>query len=295
MRITEQAIIRATDRTSLELLLHRRGNKVLISQETFSKIISNHQSLDMVKYVIEYFDFSPDVLFAERLFRAAACSFDILQYFIQATGPKPMIFLSEEILATAIYFLPEALQWFFREFGSTVPLSENVLVAAISRNSSSLDWILREHPLETDLTQLWKAIWKVDGKCIRLSFGSRVPNIRRMAAITMLEYTRRVVDVSEEVFEQASTVEEGERFFSGEIVMSNAFEDLSIICLQYGLPMPMTERMKKLVLERSDADRIDSLIQFHIYDDEESLNIKTNECATDGELISFLTERMDKG
>lgn len=88
----------------------------------------------------------------------------------------------------------------------------------------------------------------------------------------------------------ASTVAEEERVYFGKILTSNAFEDLVLSCLQYGLPMPMTEKMKKLVRDRSDADRINSLIQFHRYDDGGCLNIKANECATEEELIAFLTE-----
>ncbi|KAJ5975044.1 hypothetical protein N7481_008751 [Penicillium waksmanii] len=198
------------------------------------------------------------------------------------------------MLATATCYHPPALQWLIREFGSTVPPSEIVLVATIAGSLRSLDWILREHLPEIGLHRLWKAIWRFDGRRVGLSIDSphhgNVQEIRRSAAANLIKHTTDVVYVSKEGPEQASTVVEEVRLPSRDFLMSNAFEDLIIFCLGHGLTMPMTERMKKLVMDRSEADRMDLLIQYYFLED-----IKVNECAAEEKLISFLTERMDKG
>lgn len=116
--------------------------------------------------------------------------------------------------------------------------------------------------------------------------------IRISAATTVLAYTTDDVDISKEVLEQASTVVEGQEL-AGEIIMSGAFEHLIVVCLWQALPIPATERMKKLVMERSDAHRIGSLIQLH-FDTAGIFHMEDNACRTEQELITLFVERMDK-
>lgn len=82
-----------------------------------------------------------------------------------------------------------------------------------------------------------------------------LPQLRIKVANHILEHTK-AVDVSEKVYEQASApLDKLAPNCSGGSV-SIAFEYLLIVCFDSDLPIPISERMRRLALDRCDADRV---------------------------------------
>ncbi|PWY72447.1 hypothetical protein BO94DRAFT_589600 [Aspergillus sclerotioniger CBS 115572] len=230
--ITERAVIKAAqNKTALSILLDKRIDDLPISSEVMVSVARSYDPVTSnLRRILKHF--GSRVPITEAVLVAAAFKFEVLQLLLQAQVPNLDARLSEEVVFLATYSNLSALPWLLQEHGSAVPLTENVLVAAAANSVFGLDCDFCD-----------------------ISYSHKFNNAsisRKLATENILRYTR-AVDVSEEVFEQASTA-------SGD-GKECALYDLLSICIEEELPVRVTEQLKALVLRKADAHDIEDLCE----------------------------------
>ncbi|PYI11903.1 hypothetical protein BO78DRAFT_413007 [Aspergillus sclerotiicarbonarius CBS 121057] len=236
--ITQQAAVRAAeDPVARRFLLDTRIDDIPISEEVMIAVAREGHTIsaDMQRILAH---FGQKVPITENLLAAAASHYNnipILQLLLPDSNPA--IPISEKIVIIATYYYFPVLRWLLEERGSAVRLTEKLAVAAAGKGPNALLWLIQEQHINPQ--QLWKAAWQSDPGDDRFYY-----HLRREAARHILEYTE-AVDVSESTFEGASTI----RNDRGD----SAFDDLIHCSLKHKLPIPTSESMMAMVLERSST------------------------------------------
>ncbi|PYH86231.1 hypothetical protein BO82DRAFT_380369 [Aspergillus uvarum CBS 121591] len=253
--ITHRAAVQAAQNSkAFSILLDRRLEDITISPELMLSMMRSGGPLQILQRILEHAGRTMPI--TEKVLKGAASSPAALKMILQTEGCN--VTLSEEVLILATYRRLWALQWLIREHSTPVPLTERMLVAAAANGLAGVQWLLQERPLNADLNWVWRAIWTWDDDFCDFSYGGTLvldidtSFFRMKAASNILHYTK-AVDISEELFEQLSIASQENK---GSLLI-----DFIHICISYGLPVLMTERMQRLASEKSHAHAIRDLFR----------------------------------
>ncbi|PYI15329.1 hypothetical protein BO99DRAFT_416007 [Aspergillus violaceofuscus CBS 115571] len=253
--ITHRAAVQAARISeAFSILLDRQHEDIPISPELMLSMMRSCGPLQNLQRILEHAGRTMPI--TEKVLKGPASNPAALKMILQTEGCN--VSLSEEVVVLATYRRLWALQWLIREHSTPVPLTERMLVAAAANGLAGVQWLLQERPLNADLNRVWRAIWTFDDDFYDFSYhGVEFIHIntslfRKVAASNILHYTK-AVDISEELFEQLSVDSQENK---GSLLI-----DFIHICITYGLPVLMTQRMQRLASEKSHAHAIRDLFR----------------------------------
>ncbi|KAJ6031840.1 hypothetical protein N7540_002572 [Penicillium herquei] len=261
--ITEQTVINAAyNHDALYILIDKRLEDIPMSEQVMEVVVRAACEGHVASLNRILTHFGSKVPITERILVIASDILETLQLLLQEPGLNIPLPLSEKVVSIATYRDVSALTWLLERFGSAVPLTERVMVFVAGVYPTGVELLLQEWPTHVDLNQLWKAIWgfKFDSDFPydpEIFMLWDLPDIQERAAKNILRDTREI-DLSEEIFAQTPTVKCRRRSsLSKTVIFRDLYSGLLPlikVCIKEKLPVPATEQLMRVVLDKSDPD-----------------------------------------